>query len=62
MSEVKEGPSVKSGTVSLGPTTTPVDTKYEEQLLAKFRLKKLLTRLEAARGEGTSLISLLIPP
>lgn len=45
--------------------TTPTGNREldeEDRAVTMFRIKKLLKGLEAARGNGTSMISLLIPP
>jgi len=34
----------------------------EEQTIQQWKVKKLIQRLENARGNGTSMISLVIPP
>eukprot|EP00188_Purpureofilum_apyrenoidigerum_P001169 Plantae.Rhodophyta-Purpureofilum_apyrenoidigerum.ctg16168.p1 GENE.Plantae.Rhodophyta-Purpureofilum_apyrenoidigerum.ctg16168~~Plantae.Rhodophyta-Purpureofilum_apyrenoidigerum.ctg16168.p1 ORF type:complete len:442 (+),score=109.91 Plantae.Rhodophyta-Purpureofilum_apyrenoidigerum.ctg16168:196-1521(+) len=39
-----------------------VETSDEDRAVEIFRLKKLIKALEAARGNGTSMISLVIPP
>ncbi len=34
----------------------------EEQTIQQWKVKKLIQRLQSARGNGTSMISLIIPP
>eukprot|EP00984_Skeletonema_dohrnii_P022859 scaffold11957_cov69-Skeletonema_dohrnii-CCMP3373.AAC.1 len=38
------------------------DEDDTEQQIEIFKVKKLIKNLEAARGNGTSMISLIIPP
>ena len=47
-----------------GDKDKPLDpeAEYEEQQLQLWRTKKLINFLENARGDGTSMISLIIPP
>ena len=45
-----------------GSNTHLDENNEEDRAVRLFRIKKLLKGLEAARGNGTSMISLLIPP
>lgn len=38
------------------------DTTETDKLVQQWKIKKLIKSLEAARGAGTSMISLIIPP
>jgi peptide chain release factor subunit 1 len=38
------------------------EEKQEEEQLALFKMKRLIQMLESAKGDGTSMISLIVPP
>ena len=42
--------------------TEGLSNTEEEQVIQQWKVKKLIQRLESARGNGTSMISLIIPP
>lgn len=39
----------------------PISLEQEKQFLEQFKLRRLIKKLETAEGDGTSLISLIIP-
>ena len=45
----------------MGDSSQSDDAKNEQQIEV-WKIKKLIKSLEAARGNGTSMISLVIPP
>ena len=39
-----------------------MEMSKEEEAIHQFKLKRLIYKLENARGNGTSMISVIIPP
>lgn len=48
--------------MSTSTTQAPEDTTENDKSIEQWKIKKLIKSLEAARGNGTSMISLIIPP